>query len=396
MNHIFFALSGLAFMTILIPHIGHAADEQKARAYLAQRADAWIHKNNSLHVGDCMSCHTTLPLMLTTAVRGTGDAQWVRTRVEVRSLIEGRLKTWNDPVAPTRPWYGGIHAKGSRDTESVLNAVSLITADLASPTHTLTDTARSAIHVMIGQQNTDGGWTALDYGLEPWESSRAHFWTSAMAGIALGQAAHADAPLAMTAEFKNSVSLTRQMLSATLSQMSAAMEENKHLNGHDTLMALWANQRLGGILVSTQKDAFREAVFALQNLDGGFALDHLMGPHAVKAPGPDHQANPRNGRSDAYATGLAVYVLRLSGTPLADPRLQRGAQWLVTQQGPQGAWPADPLGSQNPFNQNIVRDAGVGYALLALDQMGMLQPLVNLPLPVTCPIGQAPAAGPHL
>ena len=37
-------------------------------------------------------------------------------------------------------------------------------------------------------------------------------------------------------------------------------------------------------------------------------------------------------------TGLAVLVLREAGVPANDPRLQKGVQWLLTNQRESGRW----------------------------------------------------------
>jgi hypothetical protein len=58
---------------------------------------------------------------------------------------------------------------------------------------------------------------------------------------------------------------------------------------------------------------------ALQRADGGWG-------QTPRLPG------------DAYATGLALYALRVSGTAVADPAVGRGAAFLVNSQQKDGTW----------------------------------------------------------
>ena len=42
--------------------------------------------------------------------------------------------------------------------------------------------------------------------------------------------------------------------------------------------------------------------------------------------------------SDAYMTSLAIVLMRQSGVPASDPRIQRGLAWLKREQRESGRW----------------------------------------------------------
>lgn len=62
----------------------------------------------------------------------------------------------------------------------------------------------------------------------------------------------------------------------------------------------------------------QELLLARQNHDGGWALDGK--------------------NSDAFATGQAVYTLKMAGFSDADPAVERGIHYLLTKQSADGAW----------------------------------------------------------
>ena len=67
--------------------------------------------------------------------------------------------------------------------------------------------------------------------------------------------------------------------------------------------------------------------------------------------------------SDGHQTGLCLVVLREAGVSADDPRIQRGLNWLRTNQRVSGRWWTRSL---NTDKYHFITFSGSGYALLAL------------------------------
>jgi len=85
----------------------------------------------------------------------------------------------------------------------------------------------------------------------------------------------------------------------------------------DKVFRLWGLSLLGDH--TKEIDAARKALLADQQDDGGWAQTENM-------------------KSDAYATGQTLFVLRQVGFNSSDPAFQRGIQFLLRTQGSDGSW----------------------------------------------------------
>ena len=74
--------------------------------------------------------------------------------------------------------------------------------------------------------------------------------------------------------------------------------------------------------------------------------------------------------SDGYATGLAVFVLRQTGVPAADPAIGRGVDWLLSHQRASGRWFTR---SVNNDKHHYITNAGTAFAVLALEACGVAE-----------------------
>ncbi len=342
-------------VSISMPHaIAQDAQLDRARSFLSIRSHAWMTRDNHRRAGECVSCHTTFPFMLTSIVGGVSDPKTTQVRAGIRAHIEKRVSAWGAPKEGTRPWYGGDRAEGSSDTESVLNAVALAYSDLAAGGPP-SAASRRALEIMFKRQNPDGTWSPLNYGMQPWESAESRYWITAMAAVGM-----ASVPGGLD-EFpaRHGRDQVRKALKRDLTPAS---------NLHDRMMAIWADAKIGDVLSPAERVRSIEAIFAVQDSDGGFSLDRLTS--WKKAPDLDQKKTSREGKSDAYSTGLVVYAMLEAGVSKKDARLQKAIAWLRSQQRADGSWPSDPMGSRQPFNLNIVRDAGSAYAMLALNAAG--------------------------
>lgn len=77
--------------------------------------------------------------------------------------------------------------------------------------------------------------------------------------------------------------------------------------------------------------------------------------------------------SDPYMTALAICLLRESGTPSSDPRIQRGVEWLKSQQRESGRWWMHSLYRGNYHFSTYIATSKAMQALALCDQIPKLQ-----------------------
>ena len=130
------------------------------------------------------------------------------------------------------------------------------------------------------------------------------------------------------------------------------------------MMLLWASAKLPDLLTRAQQESIIEEAVGKQQDDGGFSLSSFVGDWKRK------DNTPLDARSDGYATGVVVLALEQTGMTRAQPQLQRGLQWLASNQDKKdGHWQAWSLNKQRDPASDAARfmsDAATAYAVLAL------------------------------
>jgi squalene-hopene/tetraprenyl-beta-curcumene cyclase len=129
-------------------------------------------------------------------------------------------------------------------------------------------------------------------------------------------------------------------------------------------MLLWASLKLDGLMTPAEREATLRDVLALQRDDGGWCL-----PSFGDWKRHDGTPNRKDAPSDGYATGLAVYLLRISGFEVGHPAVKRGAEWLKSNQRESGRWFTRSLGTDD---NHYLSHVGTAYAVMALDACGEL------------------------
>lgn len=191
--------------------------------------------------------------------------------------------------------------------------------------------------LLAQQQEADGRWQYA-FHREPMQSS--HFTTTALALNAL----HSFAPKEKQTELDSRYAQAKQWLLTT----SAPNTEDK------------ASRLIGLKTVGANGEERAKAIqelLAAQRPDGGWAQLPTLA-------------------SDAYATGMAVYALRVAGDVAStDPAIQRGIQYLLRMQDEDGTWfvnkrtmPANTYFDAGfPHGQSqFTSFAGSSWALMAL------------------------------
>jgi squalene-hopene/tetraprenyl-beta-curcumene cyclase len=138
-------------------------------------------------------------------------------------------------------------------------------------------------------------------------------------------------------------------------------------NDYDRVSLLWAATQMPVLMASAQQSTLIDRIFQLQRPDGGWSLRSFSAPEKWGSGDRNDRlrAEPDfdNPASDGHMTGLAVLVLRKAGVPKHDRRIQRGVEWLRTNQRQSGRWWTKSL---NTDKQHFITYSGTAYPLLAL------------------------------
>lgn len=329
----------------------------KAAAYLDKRSTWWISWPTSArdHGTFCVSCHTATPFSLgRAALRGAlGESSPSPNEQKVLDSVTKRVRMWHD----VDPFYtdqarGLPKASESRGTESILNALILVSHDVS--TGHLSADARLALDNMWALQikapDMNGAWAWLQFHNAPFEGD-SQFYGNSLAAIAIGSAPD-------NYQSEPAIQSGIKLLTGWLVKN---MDKQTPL---DRVVLLWASTKLHGLLTPEQQNKIVEETIAKQRDDGGFSMASMI-------PGwKRHDDTPIDPSSDGYATGLVAYALEQFGAAQAQPQLKRALAWLDKNQiDSDGRWPAVSLNNNRPVLSDtglFMSDAATAYAVLAL------------------------------
>ena len=304
----------------------------------------------------CVSCHTQLPYAMVRPIlqRGLGESGMPAANKVMLDSVEKRVSHWSEMI----PFYsdeksGPGKTVEAHATESVLNAVILASYDTAQGhlrpiTRTAFDNAW-ALQQDKGEWN--GAWIWQNFHLGPWEGEESGYQCAA---LLMATTLSAPDGYAKQPEVK-----------AHLDRLEAFLRR-----GYTTqpvlnqLYVLWAAATTPGLLTPAERKSLLATLRDQQQADGGWNTTN-MDERERKDDSPEPT------ESDGYATGIAILAMEMAGVPRRDPVLQRGLDWLTTNQQPDGAWRAvsinkkrDPASDPALFMQ----DAATAYAVLALER----------------------------
>ncbi len=311
-------------------------DPAKAGRRLDERAAIWKghEKTRRSHETTCISCHSGAPYLIARPGlrKLLGESGLASPEKALLDDVARRVTLWSE----AEPWYSHTEAKirESRATEAILNAFVLSYREGAETS----PLRRRALENLWGQQREDGGFDWLHFDLAPWETDESDFFGSCLAAVAASTA-----PADVAEPF---------------ARLAAYLRSPRSMNLHSRLGLLWAEASHPGLVAPEERRALLEAVLAAQRDDGGFSLSDL-GPWKRK-----------NERADAYATGLAVHVMRELQDLRAKDAVARGVSWLVSHQEERGGWAAESANkdrsSDDAFIAGFMSDAATAFAVLAL------------------------------
>jgi squalene-hopene/tetraprenyl-beta-curcumene cyclase len=335
--------------------------------YLDRRAGWWLTWSGAARGQGtaCLSCHTSMPFALARpALAGRLD-ETAAGEVEQKliGIVKKRVENWEKIVAspapgpaPFLPFYSGNRKPSALGTESVLNALVLVNHDARRAGGALGAPTRKALGHLWEQQQANGAWLWLDFGLNPWEKDGAYYGAS-LAAVAVGTAGP---------RYYDQADVRAQV--AALKKYLQTQFPNQPL--HHRVVGLWASSRLPGVLAEGEREKLIEELLNAQEADGGWSLPKLGKAPSGKGAWPSHGVYPEGVVSDGYATGLVVLALKGAGVTADNPELRKGIAWLVSRQQ-DGTWPVNyPNRRRDPQSDigKFLRDAATAFAVLALTE----------------------------
>src|SRR5207253_8346494 len=109
-------------------------------------------------------------------------------------ILRKRVENWDKIVAdatadkdPFVPFYPMNRKPSALGTEAVVNALVLVNYDARRAKGTLSGPTQKALAYLWQQQQENGAWLWLDFGLNPWEKDGAYYGAS-LAALAVGTA----------------------------------------------------------------------------------------------------------------------------------------------------------------------------------------------------------------
>jgi len=345
-------------------------DPKRAAAYLDKRETWWAGWQDAQrdHGTFCVSCHTAVPYALARPALRKTLSETNPTDNE-RLLIENvakRVRMWKD-IAPVYndKEDGANKSAESRATEAILNAFVLANHD--AETGKLSNDTRAAFDNLWALQRTSGeykgAWQWQLFDLNPWEGNISPYNGATLGAIAVGVAPekYRSAP-----EIQNNLKLLREYLDREYSSQPTL----------NRITLLWAAAKVPGLISAERQKSIIDEIMANQQADGGWSLFSISktwkdwGPSALLGNWKRRDGSLQDLKSDGFATGLIVYVLRQTGMPKEDARLLGGREWLIQNQNKtEGLWSAASLNKRRDPTSNVglfMSDAATAYAALAL------------------------------
>jgi squalene-hopene/tetraprenyl-beta-curcumene cyclase len=309
------------------------ASPAKAAAFLDAAAINWTRRKQ------CVTCHTNLPYAW---ARPSLKAHESPALGEVRAFLEKIAENW-EAGKPTRK----LVVPYAWDSQIVGTAVALAVHD-ARTTGKLHPLTKKAFEKTWAIQRPDGAWSWPDCDWPPLE--RDEYFGAAYVAIGVGLAPD---------DYARS-----EAAKPGLDRLRAYLKSHPAPDLHHRIMLLWASLKLDGLMTPAEREATLRDVLALQRDDGGWCL-----PSFGDWKRHDGTPNRKDAPSDGYATGLAVYLLRISGFEVGHPAVKRGAEWLKSNQRESGRWFTRSLGTDD---NHYLSHVGTAYAVMALDACGEL------------------------
>lgn len=311
----------------------------RAAKYLEDGATAWTRERQ------CVACHTNGAYML---VRPALAPYLGPPSSEVKAVFTPRRR---EPQLPLdkRP-------AASTPIFDLLIACSLAEWD-AHVTHRLSPETDQAMRLMCDAMSPAGNWKiSPTFRWVPYIVSQYHDACSFAKAIGTApgwlEKVQADGDKATL---------------AAVARLRKFLQTAQPDNDFDRVYLLWADLRWPGLIDQKQRGEMLQMLATKQRPDGGWSLRSFGTPenwaNGVRKEFLLKESFKDDPPSDGHMTGLALIVLRESGVPVDDPRIQRGVAWLKSNQRESGRWWTKSL---NTDYWQFSTYHGTANALLAL------------------------------
>ena len=314
-----------------------------ARDYLDRGAELWASQKK------CVSCHTH---GLYTMVRPVLTSFWGRPPEDVRTFVVGQSQELRTQGQST----------GSVPTQMAYIARGLAEWDAAFHKTTSPETD-AALRFLFEMQAEDGSIHVRDR----WPPLNADAWH----GTVMAAMAAATAP--GWAE-----SVDNEPILEDVRRLEAYLRRTPPKNDHQSLLLLWASTRIPNLLSDERRQELVDMTWTHQRPDGGWSIRTFATPETwgggVRSERLVAESDYLDPPSDGYQTGLAVVVLRDSGVPTEEPRIQKAVAWLLSNQRESGRWWTRSLNTESRFH--FITYSGTAYAALALARCDALPVIV--------------------
>jgi squalene-hopene/tetraprenyl-beta-curcumene cyclase len=168
-------------------------------------------------------------------------------------------------------------------------------------------------------------------------------------------------------------------LIAKVEALKKFIRETEPRNDYERVLKVQAANYFPGLIPPAVVEAGIALLTKTQHEDGGWSTRDMSAPKnwsdlmaEKNITLLENEPDAAHPGSDAYMTGFAIWLLRESGVPASDPRLQRGIAYLKSTQRVSGRWWMKSLLSDNNASWHYSCYIATSHALKALALCGEL------------------------
>lgn len=305
--------------------------------FLEQVAVRWGEKRR------CVTCHTNGYAMVTLAEVRPESAALAEILGFARSYLDQQVRRSQEEPGQER-------VEGIVATTAMLMLGSLAGRDADEAA------IRAGLDYAWSGLSEDDVWEGwLQCNWPPFESDVC--FGNALMLVALGKA--------ISAERVHSDQRKRILVEADrqgAKRLIAGLRKQHPLGLHDKAMRLWAGSYWEDLNEASDKAEWLKQIRQTQHEDGGWSI------RALAADSWKHDdGQPLPTVSDAYPTAFLTYVLREVDAERSAGAIERGKQWLKSQQRESGRWFSR---SPRRDNHHFISHAATAFALMCLQPDG--------------------------
>ena len=310
-----------------------------AKEYLAQSSQAWTEKRN------CVSCHTNGTFMQLAPTLGPMFKEQVEQHRKFFVHESSKFKR-----APATAIKSGLKPTQLAYVANGLAAYDEVQGKLSGET-------KETLDLMLTVQSEDGSYSNLDC-WPPFESSSYH-------GATVAAMALVTAP-----GYLSQVSEAQQK---QIDVLQNYLQKTKPPHDYGRLLLLQVGIKWKGLISDELQQETIAMILKHQQKDGGWAMRTFATPETWGGGSRKDKLNAEPNKdapaSDGHQTGLAIMLLRESGTPADHPAIQAGIKWIKSNQRESGRWWTRSLNTDGP---HFITYSGTFYPLRALQLCGEL------------------------